>query len=177
MHERTLLRLNPEPLDAFGVGVSFSISLQSPIASIEGNIGLEEVVDLDTDRMTTFFVVGGDVSLGGDKGFVDFIKDTWETDKFIPRVSANIYGAAIHNVDDPVANYSGQFVYNTTTAAHEIGATWGEAHSPGDPDRQLAYSETAGLTVSTTALTKNAGTNFYVPVVTVDPFRFDIDFP
>lgn len=85
-----------------------------------------------------------------------------------------MYGATIQNVEEPVADYSGKFLYGTTTMAKGIGIMYGEAVSPNDPYKQRANSEVAGLVVGN-GLTKNGGGSYYVPLITLDPMRGDVD--
>jgi len=143
--------------DAYGIGLSYSGSVDSPIASVELNIAIEGVYDPDTGATTVFLVPGGDVSIGPDGGFIQFIKGSPVNSSFSP------YYAAIYNVDDPVADYSGQSVYNTTTVAYGLGATHGESHAAGQEfgSRSTITGLTGGY-----AGTQNMGSNFYLPIFT-----------
>lgn len=156
--------------DAYGIGVSASASIDTPLGGVEGNIGREEVFDPDTRQRTTFLVVGGDISIGPNGGFIEWTKRLFSPDGNPSPINASVspYYSAIYNVDDVVADYSGTFIYDTTTAAYEYGATWGEAYSPNDPNRNLAHSTTSGLAFGY-ALTTNHGANYYIPIKTHNP--------
>ena len=163
--------LDPDRYDAIGFGVSGSISVHTPVVSLEGSIALEEVIDVDNDEMTTFFVYGGGVNLG----YEDFYNKTIEffvEDNNLALFSLNItpYFAAINNVDDVVEDFSGPFLSETTTAAYKIGAMWGKATAPSAPKKPSPPSSDVFGLVLGTGISRNAGASNYVPLATVNPW-------
>lgn len=160
-------------VDAIGLGLSCNVGFDTPFAGANAVAGREEVIVPYTGSRTTFIYVGGEISVGPNGGFVDWIKRLALEDNARPNVSVSPYVAPIYNVDNVVADYSGPFVYETTTVALRWGATWGEAYSPYDEgvpvsSREYAYSNIYGLTRGY-ALTGNLGTVYYVPVMTREP--------
>lgn len=150
------------------VGVSLSASVNTPMVSVEANIGLEVAVDTPKGEATSFIVLGGDVSLGPDGGFVDWVKGLFSDGSPSPiNITASLYGAAIHNVDNLVVDYSKVSKYDTTTASYGYGIMWGQSYSPSAIEGRKAYSEQAGLTTGY-ALTSDHGASYYIPLQTVD---------
>ena len=154
--------------DAIGIGGTVSAAFHTPIASIELNFGKEYVTDPDVEETTLFWVFGGDVSIGFEGGFKDFVKEIFSREG--PTAGGLQFGfspyvSAIYNVSDVVSDYSGQFIYSTRSAAHGVGGTWGTASVPGDTKQQFAHSNVGGLFFGE-ALSVNGGTNYYVPVYT-----------
>jgi hypothetical protein len=168
-------RNNPrEDIDAIGVGGTVSAAIHTPIASIELNVGKEYVYDPDVRETTLFWVFGGDLSLGFEGGFINFMKETFNPEKLKAgglQFGFSPYVSTINNVDDVVSDFSGQFRYRTKTAAYGAGGTWGTANVPGDTDREFAHSNMVGLFFGE-ALSVNEGTNYYVPVYTSGGGRF-----
>jgi RHS repeat-associated protein len=164
-------KFSPERLDAFGAGVSVSISIHaSPAVSIEAGGGLEAVVDPDDSNVITVFLVGNwDISLG----YEDFwnklreLFGEWNEYAFF-QLNVTPYVAGIHNVDNVVEDYSGPFVNATTTAAYPIGAMWGTASAPGD-DPYRPSADVLGFVLGT-GFSVNRGTSQYIPLFTVNPW-------
>jgi hypothetical protein len=148
------------------VGISASASLDTPLVSLEMGVGAEVVFDMDKGEMTSFLVIGGDISVGPNTGWIDWLKRLGADKSPSPiNRSMSIYAAGVHNVDTVVEDYSGPFLYKTTTATVGYGGTFGEAYSPNDPDRERAYSDTVGVATGY-ALTVNNGVSYYFPMQT-----------
>lgn len=134
--------------------------------SLEFSVAREDVLDTRRVEVTSFLVIGGDLSIGPNSGFIDWMKKLFSENDAIPlNISISVYAAGIHNVDNVVEDYAGPFQYQTTTAAYKYGLTFGEAYTPSDLDRELAYSETIGV-ASGYALTVNEGASYYFPMQT-----------
>ncbi|MBE7528771.1 MAG: hypothetical protein HS099_03435 [Ardenticatenaceae bacterium] len=123
---------------------------------------------------TTFVYGGASFSMGANGGgFMDWMKRLWSDSKFnwSPlNSSMSVYLLDIENVEDPVTDYSGVFLSETTTAAFGPGVVWGEAYSPNDPDRENAHADIYGYTQGM-ALTKDLNVTGYVPVKTTGWFN------
>ena len=158
--------------DAFGAGITLYASVHTPVISLEFNVSGEHVYHVASHSETDFLVVGGDLSIGPDKNFIDMLK---KPANLLGMISFGIspYYAVIRNVEDPVEDYSGPFAYHTTTIASKYGITFGEAafpteHSLDTEDRRKANSSIIGLSFGQ-ALTTNHGMNYYIPLRTKSP--------
>ena len=157
------------PIDAIGVGGTVSAAVHTPIVSLEFNFGKEYVINPDVRETTLFWIFGGDVSVGFEGGFIDFMKELFSPEDFKAgglQFGFSPYVSTIYNVDDVASDYSGQNLYNTKSAAYGYGVTWGTATAVlGNESNPLPRSNMVGLFLGK-ALSINGGTNFYVPITT-----------
>jgi len=153
-----------------------SVSVHTPMLSVEFNVAGEHVYHVASHEETDFFVIGGDLSIGPDKDFINILFKKPATLLGMISFGVSPYYAVIRNVEDPVEDYSGPFAYHTTTIASKYGVTFGEATFPTESsldveDRKKANSSMGGLFFGG-ALTSNYGINYYIPVRTKSPQAF-----
>lgn len=157
-----------------GFGGSINISIDTPIISAAIVLGREEIIDTEEFENTTFAYGGGSLSMGANIGGVkDWTKRLFSDSKFHwnpVNYSLSLYLLDVDNIEDPVTDYSGVFLSETTTAAAGPEFVWGEAYSPRDLDREKAHADMFGYTQGV-ALTKDLNVTGYVPVKTTSWFN------
>ena len=156
------------PTGVHGLGGSFSFNLDgSPLANIEGNMGAEIVWNGNTNELTGFGILGWDVSVGPQEGFVNWQKRLWSDQRVSPiNYGTSLYYANIHNVKNAVRDYSGVFNYGTKTISTSYGGfTFGKGGNlvDGNLAPSLPYAHTIGNSVGWGA-TINGGKNYYYPL-------------
>ncbi len=152
--------------DAFGAGFTFNFSLDTPIAGIELMAGREAIHVRESGATTNFIIVGGGVRVGPSTSFINSLKGIMKGGSPI-NATVSPYVSAVQNVDDAAADYSGNFVYNSTTAAYQVGVTIAESYVPG-PVRNTVSSTSIGPAFGY-ALTTSAGTAYSIPTTTWQP--------
>lgn len=159
-----------------GLGINGSISINVPIIlQFELFLGSELVITEEFES-TQFLIVGGNIKLGPSSGFFNDLKEIFDPEnarKFKLGATLSPYVAAVYNADDIVADYSGEFITESTTLALLHGGAVGEGYVPDDegllPDERTgAYSDTYGY-VTGYSWSTDSGRSWYIPIKTHSP--------
>lgn len=153
--------------DAFGAGITISLSLDSPIAGIELMAGRESIYVRDSRATTNFIIVGGGVRVGPSTSFINSLKGMIKGGSPI-NATVSPYVSTVQNVNNAAQDYSGVSVYQSTTVAYQAGFTRTESHVP-NVDRQQTVSSTGIGPALGYALTQSSGISYAIPTLTQQP--------